>query len=204
MKILNNAAIWAVLLVFICGGISACAPRQPADQEPRPALSSEEYERLGDVLMSRDNPRMAMNHYERALEADPGNLSARYKIGLLLLREEENQEALNVFKTVAEADPEFARAFEGMGRAYFQMRNLDQARLNLLQGLQLNQELWRSRAFLGMVYDRLGDSSRAVEEYQKAIDLRPEEGSLYNNLGSPTICWESSTRLSRPSGPPWI
>ena len=172
-------------MLLLCAGMFSCTQKQTAKTQldPSKAMNSQEHERLGDVLLERDNLEMALFQYNRSFELDPGNISARYKRGVVHLRGGNNQDAINIFEDVLSADPEYALAYEGMGRAYFNTRNYDQGRLNLQKALQLDPELWRSRATLGMIYDRLGMHSQAIDEHLMAIDLNPREGSLYNNLG---------------------
>ena len=82
-----------------------------------PEMTGEEYERLGDTLLSRGKLHIAYLQYERALEADPNNLRAEYKKGLALLLGKKSDEAIGQFKIVIEKNPGFAKAYEGWGRA---------------------------------------------------------------------------------------
>ena len=39
---------------------------------------------------------------------------------------------------------------------------------------------------MGVVYgDKMGDSDRAIEDFNKAIELNPNDADAYNNRGSP-------------------
>ena len=50
-----------------------------------PEMTGDEYERLGDTLLSRGKLHIAFMQYERSLKQNPGNLRVEYKKGLALI-----------------------------------------------------------------------------------------------------------------------
>ena len=76
-----------------------------------PEMSGDEYERLGDTLLSRGKLHIAYLQYERALEADPSNLRAEYKKGLALLLGEKSDEPIVQFKIVLEKERGYAMSY---------------------------------------------------------------------------------------------
>jgi tetratricopeptide (TPR) repeat protein len=92
-----------------------------------PEMTGDEYERLGDTLLSRGKLHIAYLQYERSLQANPNNLRAEYKKGLALLLGKKSDEAIGQFKIVLEKDPNFAMAYEGIGRALFNKKEYGEA-----------------------------------------------------------------------------
>ncbi|MEJ2731578.1 MAG: hypothetical protein P8185_24220, partial [Deltaproteobacteria bacterium] len=79
-----------------------------------PEMTGDEYERLGDTLLSRGKLHIAYLQYQRSLQSNPDNLRVEYKKGLALLLGEKSDEAIGQFKIVLEKDPGFAMAYVGL------------------------------------------------------------------------------------------
>ncbi len=148
-----------------------------------PEMTGDEYERLGDTLLSRGKLHIAYLQYERSLEANPNNLRAEYKKGLALLLGEKSDEAIEQFNIVLKKDARFAIAYEGLGRAYFNKKEYGEAEINFQKSLKLNPTLWKAYNFLGNIYDFQKRSEEAARAYESALVIKPGNGVLYNNLG---------------------
>ena len=148
-----------------------------------PEMSSDEYEQLGDALLSKKNYYLAFVQYEKSLQMNPANNRVEYKKGLTLLLGGKSDDAIGQFKNVLELDPKFAHAYEGIGRAYFHKKEYGLAEKYFLQAVVLEPRLWKSNTFLGYIHDYRKDYNSAIREYKAAIKIKPEEGTLYNNLG---------------------
>jgi Flp pilus assembly protein TadD len=148
-----------------------------------PKMTSDEYERLGDTLLSRGKLHIAYLQYERSRQSNPNNLRVEYKKGLALLLGGKSDEAIGQFKIVLEKDRGFAKAYEGMGRALFHKKEYAEAEINFQKALRLNPALWRSHNFLGNIYDFRRNFMKAASAYKSALAIKPDNGLLYNNLG---------------------
>lgn len=146
-------------------------------------MSPEELERLGDIYLSRNNLHMAFVQYEKSLKLNPDDIRVRYKKGLVLTLGGLNGDAIKEFNGVLRKDPSYALAYEGLGRAYFQMKKLDEAERNLRKAIELNSGLWKTHNYLGLIYDYKRKHGLAIEEYVSAIRLNPHKGILYHNMG---------------------
>jgi tetratricopeptide (TPR) repeat protein len=146
-------------------------------------LSADEYEALGDAFLNQGNFFMAYTQYGKSLEKNPENIRALYKQGLTLLQDKKPGDAMPVFDQVLDREPDFAPAYEGLGRAHFALRNLRAAKIQFERAISLDPLLWRSFHFLGMIYDRNRDHDAAITAYRTALTLRPGEGMIYNSLG---------------------
>jgi len=148
-----------------------------------PEMTGDEYERLGDTLLSKGKLHIAFIQYERSLKQNPGNLRVEYKKGLALLLGKKNDEAINQFKIVLEKDTSFAMAYEGIGRALLNKNEYAEAEKNFQKALKLDSTLWKSYNFLGNIYDFQRKFEKAVRAYKSALAIKPDNGLLYNNLG---------------------
>jgi Flp pilus assembly protein TadD len=148
-----------------------------------PAMTADEYEMMGDSLLSKGNLHLAFLQYERSLECDPRNIRVEYKKGLTLLAGKKSDDAIKQFNVVLQKNPGHAAAYEGLGRAFFQKQYYGFAEKHFRKALELNPSLWKSRNFLGNIYDYQAKYEKAIQEYKNALALKPKNGVLYNNLG---------------------
>jgi tetratricopeptide (TPR) repeat protein len=148
-----------------------------------PAMTADEYEMMGDSLLSKGNLHLAFLQYERSLECNPLNIRVEYKKGLTLLAGEKSDDAIKQFNIVLQKNPAHAAAYEGLGRAFFQKKNYRTAEQHFRKALELDLKLWKSHNFLGNIYDYQAKYEKAIHEYKNALTLKPKNGVLYNNLG---------------------
>ena len=145
--------------------------------------SSRGIELAGDHQLARGNLAVAYVKYEKALKGEPGCARLMYKRGLALLLGRLEDQAIQAFKDVVAVDPEYALAYAGLGQAYFQKKNYIDARRCFSEAVSLNAGLWRSFLFLGVIDDYEGKHGQAIVEYSRAISIKDDKGSLYNNMG---------------------
>lgn len=145
--------------------------------------TAEEYERLGDMGLQKNDMTTAFVNYAKALQMEPGRLSVSYKTGRLFLLQGMTDEARGEFEKIIKKDPQNALAHEGMGRAYLLDNNSEKAVEYLLKALQRDGRLWETHDMLGIAYDRQRRFGPAIEHYQAALSIRPDAGAVYNNLG---------------------
>ena len=153
------------------------------DTKSLPEITPKEIEQAADLMFLRGNLPMAFVKYDECLKSDPENLNVHYKKGLVLLAAGMNQDAIREFERIIEKNKSFVLAHEGLGKAYFQMRQHSEAEKHFLKALEMDSNLWRSHNFLGIIYDYHERYDEAALNYLAAIRLEPSFGVLYHNLG---------------------
>jgi Flp pilus assembly protein TadD len=148
-----------------------------------PEITGDEYERMGDALLGQKKLYLAYVQYEKSLQLNPGNLRVEYKKGLALLLGSKNEDAIKQFQIVLDQNPDYAPAYEGIGRAHFQKKEYNRAEKNFLKAVVLEPRLWKSYTYLGYICDHRKDYKTAVHEYTAALQVNPGNGLIYNNLG---------------------
>ena len=148
-----------------------------------PEMTGDEYERLGDALLSKKNLYLAYVQYDKSLQMNPENLRVEYKKGLALLLGGKNDDAIQQFQIVIDINPNYAPAYEGIGRAYFQKKEYSESEKKFLRAVILDPRLWKSYNYLGYIRDYRKDYKSAIHEYKSALQIKPEKGFIYNNLG---------------------
>jgi len=187
----------AIYLLVMIGGITGCTTNKSISQAegidqkssdlavPKTLANktSAEYERLGDRFFSRGDLVKAFLNYEKAMQLDSENSRVQCKKGLSLVAGKINEDAIKEFKEVIRRDPGYAQAYEGLGLAYFQMKEYVKCEKYFKKSIELNPKLWKSQNYLGTIYDRQKKYKKAIQKYSAAIAVKPDEKILHNNLG---------------------
>ena len=148
-----------------------------------PAMNSADYEKLGDTYLSRGQIGLARVKYQKALDLDPGNWRLNYKVGALLLKQNQPNDALPYFRAISSRDPMNSRGWEGEGRALLALGEHEEAEKLLKKAVRLDSSNWKAQQSLGMLYDQTGRLDESVAAYKAALKVRPVEASILNNLG---------------------
>jgi Flp pilus assembly protein TadD len=148
-----------------------------------PAMTSADYEKLGDTYLSRAQAGLAAAKYQKALDLDPRSWRLEYKIGTILLRQGSPGDALPYFRSIVARDPSNAYGYEGEGRSLLALGEHEAAETALRKAVRLDVSNWKAQQGLGMLYDELGRYDEGIAAYKAALRVRPVEASILNNLG---------------------
>jgi len=103
----------------------------------------------------------------------------------------DNDNAIDLFKKALELDPNYARAYAGLGDAYgqgvekwsFPQSWLDSSIAVSRKAISLEPDLAEGYKALGLAYGDKGWLRKSLEEYQKAIALNPNYHPAVGNIG---------------------
>ena len=154
-----------------------------SDLNKLPEMTAQEHEILADSLLSRGKLPMAYIHYEKAQKIGPVKDDIYYKKGLTLLIADKNQDAIEQFKKMLDHRPTHALSLEGIGQAYLQLKDYQNATKYFNEALKYESNLWRAHNHLGNIYDIKQQYKLAIQHYTESILINPHDGALYNNLG---------------------
>jgi tetratricopeptide (TPR) repeat protein len=148
-----------------------------------PDPTADSYELMGDGYLKQGNLDKAFITYNKGLNLNPKSIRIRYKMAGLFLTKGLVKDAEQGFLSIIQDQPDFAPAYEGLGKTYYLSGNLEKAEENFHQALQINSQSWQAHDYLGIIKDRQKKYDEAIDHYRSAIALKPEAGLLYNNLG---------------------
>ena len=142
----------------------------------RATLTAEEGSRISQAATGS---LTAYDFYLRGREA-----YARY-------RPEANEEAIRLFREALDLDPEYARAWAGLGDAFgqrvqrfgFPLSWADSAIAASQRAIDINPELADGYKALGLAYGRRGDNEQALRSYLRAVELDPSHLVAVRNIG---------------------
>jgi peroxiredoxin len=111
----------------------------------------------------------AERELKAALELDPTNRQVRMDLADLLIALGDPTGCLEMLAPVLEKDPHHRRALLIKGIALYKSGEDEAAKVALGEALVLNPDPVRAHYYLGLVYERLGDTAQALEHYREAL-----------------------------------
>lgn len=138
------------------------------------------------VLQERGQVADAMKIYAEALNENFFDLEALFRYGTGLVQSGYAGIAANLFKIVVEQNPKYHEAWQNLGNCFKYENKVDKAREIYQMGLQA-KETPELMACMGNTFINNGTPHKALEWYEKAIKLCPDNGNLkqliYYNMG---------------------
>ncbi|NQV85132.1 MAG: glycosyltransferase family protein [Rhodospirillales bacterium] len=127
--------------------------------------------------------QQAAEGYWKVLEADPGNVSATYYLGMVMHRVGENEKAAELVSDALANGFGGAQDYCNLGIIYHELGRLDDAVERQKQAIALDGKFSPAFFELGNVYRALGQFEAAIEALQTAVAEKPDYYQAYNNLG---------------------
>jgi tetratricopeptide (TPR) repeat protein len=136
---------------------------------------------LGDTTPKSDRQAAAETFTAASLEA-----MGAYARGQDLAVQGEFEDALKAYQEAVDSDPDFGRAYAGMGVVFGNLRREDEAEESYqkaFQHLDRMSERERYRTLGGYYLLVSHNYEKAIENYQSLVDQYPADGGAYSNLG---------------------
>jgi tetratricopeptide (TPR) repeat protein len=147
---------------------------------------------MGDHYYERgDAPAEALRYYQRAIASDSNDLRLRYKAGLALAQNKQNEEAFETFEAISKADGgrvgvlasyEAGRALRRLGRFEEAVRHFDRVAERDPRGATGNTAMLQA-----------ADCRYLQKQYQRALERYQSAEKLAN---TPQRKWEISYRIA--------
>src|SRR4029077_11599851 len=168
--------------------------RKAAELDPKDA---ETQYNLGMELKAEGNTAEAIVAFRRAIELKPDFEKAHYNLGIELRAQGDTSAAQKELHDV-QALKEFcvrlaqAKSLILQGVEALKEQRLDDD-LGLFQiSLEQSPDLPTGYYYLGVTWERKGDTARAVAAYEKAIELKPDYAQAQSGLG--LLYWRQNDR----------
>jgi tetratricopeptide (TPR) repeat protein len=153
-----------------------------------PPESAEFYYERGREFLAEKEYRAALIRFDKAIELDPGFAEAYYERGRTHLALNEYQEALRDFDTAIGLDPQFAEPHNARGYICLAQKEYREALKEFNAAIDLKPESERTLSVAyfsrGFAYSGLGRHQEAINDYTRAIGIRPDYASFYTKRGT--------------------
>ena len=150
---------------------------------------------LGNLLIVRQEFAAAKETLQRAVEVTPESAEAHNLLGLARLRAGDASGAVPYFERALALDPTLANAIYNLALGLRDLGRIEQSRDMMGRFAVLNEKqevdkITENRSAeiaivngRGLYYYRHGNSERAREIFEQALELSPEDGLVHFNLG---------------------
>ena len=126
---------------------------------------------LGSDAYFRNDPRKAIDYYNKLLELNPNSIDGLMALGRVYLVKNEFMKLIPVYEKVLAINPNYADAYYNLGIAYYNNEKVDLAKQFFQKSIELaNHE--NSYLYLGFIYAKEGNTQKAVEYYRDRIELK--------------------------------
>ena len=163
------------------------------------------------VLTSWDEMQQLQEWLSSILKSPQSNAQFAYARGMAALNRRAWAEARQQFEEALRGQPNWSLALNGLGKAYFGLRQYDMTEKYYRQASEADPSWHFPHANLATLYrDVLRNFEASEREYRAAIQLDPNRPSFHFNLGLlyymhgkqywPSACSEFKTSLNLPAG----
>ncbi|BCS98012.1 hypothetical protein DSLASN_36440 [Desulfoluna limicola] len=156
----------------------------------------------GMEQLDKGNYKEAIVTLDKVVKSNK-NAEYYYNIGYISILSEKYSEAIPAFQKATQLDSLFAKAFEGLGRAYNALGLTAKAKQNMQKAadiymergmvedaesilndiLEINAESVNIFNSLGVIYRKKGNFEAALKQYKKALKIHPDEVYILYNIG---------------------
>ena len=141
---------------------------------------------VGTATPSNDSygdPLDEVFRLKETLRSDSANVKARNDLGILYMKLEKNQEAINEFERSLKVTPYYPMGPFFSGNVYTDAKRYQNQIDQFQKVIQTNQEYAKAHNNLGLVYLKLENYEEAKKEFEESIKINPKSVNPHNNLG---------------------
>ncbi len=106
------------------------------------------------------------------------------KKGKINLNEFVGDKMISVYMRSIKQNPEDYETYWGLGNAYFELENYDEAIVNYQKAIEIKPNQHEVFYNLGLAYSKVEYYEKAIVNYQKAIEIKPNKYGAFYNLGN--------------------
>jgi len=122
---------------------------------------------------------------EKAASLDPRFSAALVCIGLIYQAKGDYELSVEYYRRAVELEPNSDDAHRALGSVLEELRSYDQAEKAYLTAIEDKPGYWASHSWIASFYDRRTHNySKAIEHYQKALALSPDNAQVLYSLGN--------------------
>jgi putative PEP-CTERM system TPR-repeat lipoprotein len=127
---------------------------------------------LADIQTRRKDAAAALKTLDRIIQANPRDIEARYRKGLLYIESNDFDNALAISTGIIKQSPDWPEGLRLQGFALFFKKQYSEA-IAPLQKALLQQPNAGTYYILGLTHYYRNEVEQAINQFQKALDLQP-------------------------------
>lgn len=140
---------------------------------------------LGYNYLQEGDPTSALREFLEAEKLNPGDPQVQYGLGLTLNAKGRYPEAVGHYRRAIKLDPKFTEVHNALGATYLELGRWDEAITEF--DIVLKDLLYMTPFYvlnnMGWAYYKKGDLPQAIQNYRRALGMKPDFGLAHYNLG---------------------
>jgi Tfp pilus assembly protein PilF len=155
------------------------AAQADSDEKPGPKPLSTKWVKsaayhiiMGQQALAVNEPKQALEHFQKVVEIYPDIEGLHRAVGLLYLQTEKYDLAAQHLEKALQEEESF-EVVNNLGTAYIGAEQYDKAEKNLLRALELQPENSGCHKNLAVLYRKMKLDDKAVSHFEKYLDLQP-------------------------------
>jgi tetratricopeptide (TPR) repeat protein len=137
---------------------------------------------LADMAVAERQPEAAIDRVEKQMARAPKSGAIPYLLGKLHERRGDSQRAERAYLKALDIQPTLVSPYVALGGLYAGSGKYDQALQNVGEALKRRPKDLGAQMLQGVIYERKGDVTGAIQAYEKALALEPRFALAANNL----------------------
>lgn len=166
---------------------------RPSDNDMRLSLALS-YEKLGDF-------KNAIKQCEKIIKRAPKKAKVHFRLSRAYLKDQQYDKALNILKKAHNLDPKNVKDLMGMGGLFYEQGKIEMSREVYEMALTTEKELAAIHNELGIIFKASGDNISALEEFEKALEIEPDNREAKANIKKIKEEGDSLINVIQPSIP---
>jgi len=158
------------------------------------SAQSVQYRSPAGVVYRSQKDTGAVARAERALAADPTNVTLIIALGTAQAGVRDMRGAITTFTKGLESNPNSALLYRWRGHRHLSVREFDQAEADFARGLKIDSTVYGIWYHLGIIRFVKGDFNGAADAFKRAQPRAPDGGEL---AGSTDWLWMSLSRAGK-------
>jgi tetratricopeptide (TPR) repeat protein len=132
----------------------------------------------GAVCMMQNDHEKSLKYFRHAISVSPGNYKGYYNLGLLYLKNNQADQAIESFNRAINLY-DYYKAYNARASAYYMLHDLPKAITDASKAVALNAGNHRGHFVLGNCYNELNQLEEALREYNLALQQENEDSEYY-------------------------
>ncbi len=128
---------------------------------------------LGQIYEAENNP-IAETYYRNALKTNSNSVNAMHSLAYYLQNHNKINDAIDLYNKIILTDKNYEPAYLNTGILYLEQKNYKEAVNNFKILSSINPKSHLAYYFMGVSYEALGDKRSAIDNYQNAINFKPD------------------------------
>lgn len=138
---------------------------------------------LAIALRQTGHADKAVLKLKRATKRKPPYAAAFHELGYLLFSLERHDEAVEVLNRGLEVAPMMPDLSVQLGYVHLRRRNWSSAKMAFARALAISPTLYDALHGMAMAHSESGEHAAAAEHFRRCLTSRPDDASLWLNLG---------------------